>query len=84
MCDKLEDARQERGSHWVTLGIYGCVFPRVSLNGRRYIRQFSVDDRGGSMFASFGFSAKASKQPRISPDSSVLTAVFLLQSTVIN
>lgn len=39
-----------------------CVFPRVSLNGGRYIRQFSVGDSGGSMLASSGFKAKASKQ----------------------
>lgn len=41
-----------------------CVFPRVSLNGLRYIREFSVDDGSSSTLARWGFSAKASEHTR--------------------
>lgn len=61
-----------------------CVFPRVSLNRRRYIRQFCVDDSDGSMRASSGFNAKASEL-RMSPDSSLFTAAdFFFCNYLIN
>lgn len=54
-----------------------CVFPRVSLNGLRYIREFSADDGGSSVLARWGFSQSFRAHPEYRLRQALLHLLFL-------